>query len=257
LFSDHITKIWCRGDLEASAYTLNWLAHTLQFPEKKMGVALLVQGSHGAGKGVIGTIMRAIIGTAHYTHLTNISELLGKFNAGALEKCLLAVVDEVQLDQAKSKSQHSSIKTLITEDTHKVEQKFVASYRVNSYVNFCFLSNNADMMRVESGERRFFALQVADTYANQSQQSREYFDQLLKVSPKAVAHVLYSRDLSGFQCRSFPATKQLMLQKIMTYSSNSVERWLLKCMQAGELPGSQSALDLLRPPISLFGSGRG
>jgi len=58
-FVYHITHIWCQDD-GAAAYCLNWFASILQHPERKLQVALLVQGVHGAGKGIVAMLLRAI-----------------------------------------------------------------------------------------------------------------------------------------------------------------------------------------------------
>ena len=240
LFLNHIKHILCQNDEDAYEYTLNWLAHLLQYPEIKMKVAILLRGEHGAGKGTIAMLLRRIIGRAHFTHFTNIGELTDKFNCEFLEKCLLGVVDEVTPDGKAmrcNEAQSSQIKTLITEDTHRVEQKFMPAFQINSCVNFIFLSNREQAVKVESGERRFFALEAADTYAGpETPETKEYFRKLQAVPPEYIAHFLYRRDLSQFNPRSFPVTKQLLLQKI--FSLDSVQRWWYKQLETGSLPGS-------------------
>jgi hypothetical protein len=97
VFYEHIHKVFCHGDDVNTHYLFDWLAHLIQYPERKMSVAVLVSGAHGAGKGWVTMIMRGIIGRAHFTQFTDINELIGKFNSDGLEKCLLGVVEDLSL----------------------------------------------------------------------------------------------------------------------------------------------------------------
>jgi len=116
-FVHHITHIWCQDDDDAAAYCLNWFASVLQHPERKLQVALLVQGDHGADKGVVAMLLRAIIGRVHFTHFTNLSDALNRFNGTSLESCVLGLVDEVTLGSTHNgerDAQSSALKALIT-----------------------------------------------------------------------------------------------------------------------------------------------
>ena len=42
--------VLCAGDEPAYQYLLRWLAHAVQHPETKVGVACLVRSQEGAGK---------------------------------------------------------------------------------------------------------------------------------------------------------------------------------------------------------------
>jgi len=239
LFTNHIEQIWCQGDEVLSNYVLDWLAHLLQFPEIKMGVALLVRGDHGAGKGIITALMREIIGRAHFSNFVNLSQLTGQYNGEFLERCILAIVDEVQ----SHKEDMSKVKSFITEKTHTVEQKYIAPYEIDSFANFIFLSNSDHMMKIEAGERRFLALEVSGRYAGaETDESRRYFEKLLALGANgrasSVAHFLYTRDLSKFRPRSLPETAATMMQKLQ--SMTSVQTWWITCLREGAVPCADS-----------------
>jgi hypothetical protein len=240
VFTDHIGQIWCQGDEELSTYVLDWLAHLLQFPEKKLGVALLVRGDHGAGKGVVMTLMREMLGRAHFSSFVNLGAMTGQYNGEFLERCVLAMVDEVHTHK---EFDMSKVKALITEDTHTVEQKYVAPYQIDSFTNFIFLSNSDHMMRVEAGERRFLALDVSGRYAGaETAESRRYFEKLLALGrngrASSVAHFLYSRDISSFRPRCLPQSAATMQQKLL--SLEHVQRWWISCLREGTVPCADS-----------------
>jgi hypothetical protein len=235
VFSTHIKEVWCQGDELSLSYALNWLAHLIQYPEKKMNVAILLSGTQGAGKGIISMIMRAIIGRPHFTHFTDIKELLGQFNSDALEKCLLGMVDEVSIGGSNRDAHMSILKSLITEDTHRVEAKFMPAYRIDSYSNYIFQSNNEYMIPMDKGERRFFALKVASTWAGLGDHKKAYFKRLAAVSPAAVAHMLFNRDLSNFDTRVCPTTSHTTAMKLHSLTSDSVSSWWVQQLREGGL----------------------
>ena len=137
------------------------------------------------------------------------------------------MVDEVQTNK---EFDMSKVKALVTEDTHTVEQKYMAPYQIDSFANFIFLSNSDHMMKIEAGERRFLVLEVSGRYAGaETDESKQYFEKLLALSTggraSSIAHFLYTRDLSNFRPRSLPETRATMQQKVL--SLNDVQRWWL------------------------------
>jgi len=181
-------------------------------------------------------LMREIIGRAHFSHFVNLTQMTGQYNGEFLERCILGVVDEVQTNK---EFDMSKVKALVTEDTHTVEQKYMAPYQIDSFANFIFLSNSDHMMKIEAGERRFLALEVSGHYAGaETAESKRYFEKLLAISTRnrasSVAHFLYSRDLSNFRPRSLPETHATMLQKLL--SLGDVQRWWIRCLRDGVVP---------------------
>ena len=263
---NHLHDIWCNGDVQLSEYVLNWFAHVLQRPETKLGTALLVRGDHGnstvtwtpqcgmsfgcklsltsnffvsfsgCGKSVILTMMRDIIGRAHFTNFVNLSDVTAAYNADSLERCILGAVDEVQ---ANDKTDMSRIKALITEDRVRLEQKYIAKFEVASYTNFVLTSNSHHMMKIETSERRFLALEANGKYSgSQSPESKAYHERLRAVAPAALAHFLYTRDLKGFSSYTLPITRETVKQKLL--SLNGVQRWWIMCLREEAIPCEQS-----------------
>ena len=244
LIMHHIKHILCRDDEQNFEYVLNWLAHVIQRPHVKTAVAIAIQGREGAGKGILWIFIRAIIGPAYYSHITSMAQLTGRFNASFLKQCLFAFVDEVAVDKSTSgrAQQHADkMKTLISEDTHRIEQKHMPAITMRSYVNFVESSNHAHMLYIEDNTRRFLQLEAADTYAGiETPRTAAYFTPLLACKPAYFAHLLYTRDISAFRPRAVPVTTGLMRQKLLSYAPKSVENWWLGCLREGEFPGGSS-----------------
>ena len=241
LWWDHLEKIMCSGEPASFEYLANWLASIIQRPHVKTCVATLLQSEPGAGKGTLMQIMRQIMGE-HFSSFVNLSDLTSRFNGDGLSKCVLGMVDEVSPDARAM----SLVKCLITEPTHRLERKHMDAYHLESFANFMFLANHQFPIHIEPGERRFFIPTVSNKYAGpQTEASRLYFHALLAIPVEFIAHALYTRDISSFNCRIFPATEGQLAQKILTLSepgssSHSVEKYWLSRLQEGTLPGNNS-----------------
>ena len=90
LYTKHCLDVL--GDSPAK-YMLDHLAHILQKPQVRTGVAVLLTGSHGCGKGTIVDVFRGIIGPAHSFCTAKAKEhLFVRFSKG-LKKTILVQVD--------------------------------------------------------------------------------------------------------------------------------------------------------------------
>jgi hypothetical protein len=94
-FLDHILWIWCQRNDKHYRYCIRWMASLLQRPWYKMGVALVLRGDPGSGKGGIVTeILGKIIDECHFSHVRNLEHICGQFNGPALATASLVYVDD-------------------------------------------------------------------------------------------------------------------------------------------------------------------
>ena len=235
-FLDHLRTIWCRGDEACFRYVMGWFAMTIQRPEVKIGVALVVVGAPGAGKGVVVTdFLARIVGDHHYAHVMGIEQLLGRFSSSTTLANKLKLVDECTW--AGRKEDAARLKTIITEDTAYVEKKFMDGMNVRSLCNLLIFSNDSFAVHVERKDRRFCSLETDNRFSGaQTAASRAYFDRLRAVPVEAVASVLYQWNLSHFHSRQFPHTAFRQAQQIEAFVANSVEKWFMECLDREQLP---------------------
>lgn len=90
----HILVHFCGGEDDLADYLLNWLAFPLQRLGEKTGVAVVVKGLPGTGKGLIFNRLVAAIYGEHYAQCKDIQDLVGNFNAATAKKMF------VNLDEA-------------------------------------------------------------------------------------------------------------------------------------------------------------
>ena len=109
----HIRYIWCKNNDDLYNYIINWLAHLMQYPYKKIGVAMLLKSKQGSGKNIIWEfIADFIIGKKYSLVIGDIDRLLGRFNAIVQNK-VITICDEISNNGGAYKS-NDKLKNLIT-----------------------------------------------------------------------------------------------------------------------------------------------
>jgi hypothetical protein len=220
LMRAHILNVICGGDTVHFQYLLAWLADAVQNPGAgRPGVAVVLRGKKGTGKGVFVSAVGKIFGS-HFLHLTQSGHLTGKFNSH-LKSALLVFADEAFW--AGDRSAEGTLKGLITEETIQVEPKGKDSFSVRNNIRLIVASNEDWVVPASLDERRYFVLDVKDDHM----QDTEYFGELVKESRgggiAAMLHDLMSWPLGGINLREPPRTEALVGQILQ--SIPSIQKW--------------------------------
>lgn len=166
-FIRYVHDILAPENHKLGEWILDWCADILQDPSNKPGTSLVLVGAHGAGKTFLGEhVMSKIIGPSHSVQVNSIESLTKQFNALAENKVF------VQCDEAMHSHQKevaAKLKSLITDETMTIEQKFVNSYKAPSHSRFLFTSNDeqtAVFIDPSPHERRYTVGKVSPKHAN-------------------------------------------------------------------------------------------
>lgn len=225
---DYLRDIVCDGDLQKLEYFLNFVAHMLQHPEKKPGVMPVLLGGEGTGKGTLFQLLQALW-TRTSLLVSNIDDVVGQFNA-AIERKFIIFMDEAMF--SGDRKAQDRLKSMITETTVTVEQKYQPSRTIASYHRFIAASNHQHFAQVSSDDRRFLFLRVSEArkkdYAYWAKIHRAIEDPLVV---SALAYDLGARDLTNFNFRDRPATVEHMEQKLR--SLTGFERYWFEVLQDG------------------------
>jgi hypothetical protein len=73
----HIKKRLCLGNKKHYKYCIKWLAHLIQKPHIKIGVALVMKSKPGAGKGTLVNLLKNIMSKVYFSQPTNSNDILG------------------------------------------------------------------------------------------------------------------------------------------------------------------------------------
>jgi hypothetical protein len=154
LISKLLTHVLGGQSLEFEHF-INWLAYIFQTKEKTM-TAWVLQGVQGTGKGILYTkVLRPLFGNEHVPMraLQNIEEQFNLY----MRQALFLVVDEFHMGSANSGGAKiaDKLKNAITENTITIRAMRSNQTEVPNYTNFIFLTNRADAVKIEEGDRRY------------------------------------------------------------------------------------------------------
>jgi len=199
------------GDKAAYDYIYNWLAHLVQFPGVKMGVALGMYGPKGIGKNTLLRPLQKLFGRHYLETSKGDNDVFGEFTELLNDK-LVVTCNEAFFGGNKEKM--GVIKHLITEDTIVINTKGVSKYIQENVLNLIIMSNNDRIVPAEEDERRYAIFQLKGRYSGASTPEKErYFSRIKAVPVKAVLAALLLRDLSNWNPREIPKTDALRHQQ--------------------------------------------
>lgn len=195
----------CNGNRDHMHYFLDWLAHMVQKPWELPEVAIVLRGAQGIGKGTLMKILGKF--TRHYLHLSSSRPLVGNFN-GILANALLVFCDESVW--GGDKSAEGTLKALITEKEHSINEKMEKEYMIDNYKRFIFASNEEWAVPVGAKDRRYFVLDCNPKYKGKTNEGEFFWkiDQAMKNEGlvEAVFDFLMERDISEVNIRQAPKT---------------------------------------------------
>lgn len=234
---DHIRDNICGGDPKAFSYVMGWLASAVRKLDKPLGVALVLRGGQGTGKGMLGRAMGHIFGS-HSKQLVKADQAIGRFNA-ALGDALFVFGDEAFY--AADPRQAGALKSLITEDQIAIEAKFRDVVMRPNTVRL-FLATNEDWaVPADVDDRRFAVFDVAPN----KRSDRAYFGAIQKQLDaggyEAMLHDLLNYDLSQFDITKIPDTLARAEQKLN--SLKGCKAWLFDALGQGAISCGDGAFE--------------
>lgn len=208
LFLNHLRIVWANHDPELFEYFVSWFAQLVQRPHSKVGTAIVLVSSPGAGKNIISDIFQKfVLGFQNGVTVNGIDQVVGQFNSRIGGK-LLVTVDEVSsLSGSEYHKAFDKLKNYITDENIMIEGKGLDAISMENNLRFLFTSNNELPIKVERNCRRYAVSQCSDEKIG----DREYFDNMVKVLHTQTAgdHIfsyLLQRDIT-IDLRKIPSTK--------------------------------------------------
>jgi hypothetical protein len=177
-------------------------------------------GGQGTGKGVFFQLLKAIWSRTTLL-VSDVDEVVGKFNA-ALERHYVVCMDEALF--SGDKKSLDRLKSLVTEPTIRIEQKYQPSRSIDSVHRFFAATNHDQFAHIEKDDRRFFFLRVSSSH----QQDTDYFKRLCDSfndgqTLEGFVSFLLCLDLADFNVRERPKTTEHDSQRIK--SLNGFDRY--------------------------------
>lgn len=226
-FRDHLLNNICSTDEQHFNYLFAWIAHIVQRPRERIGIALVLRGKMGTGKTKVGEIIGSLF-PRHYFLVDDPRYVTGQFNAH-MASCLLLQADEAVW--AGDKAAEGRLKGLITAPMQQIEAKGIDPIRLDNFVRLIMTSNEEWVVPAGKDERRFAVLDVDPRCAK----NHDYFAEMdREMADGGLAHLLadlLAFDLTTVDLRNAPHTGALLEQKFRSLSS--VDAWWLERLMSG------------------------
>ena len=155
----HLLERVCGGTRLYFDYLWSWMAQMVQQPERKPGVAVVLQGAKGCGKSIVGDVLARLIGPGHRAVVKDREHVLGRFNGHLADAMLIQIEEAVWARDPKGEG---ILKSLITETDMTVERKGIEASRGQSFARILMTSNEDFVVPATVGERRFFVLRMTN-----------------------------------------------------------------------------------------------
>ena len=215
VIKDFLFEVICDCDYVLFEYLIKYLAHMLQKPEEKPGIAIVMLSQEGCGKGSMFSLLNAVWPRTTL-EVSDVDHIVGTFN-GVLERNYIVCLDEALFKGNKAGME--KLKSLITEPYIHIEQKYQPARSIQSFHRFWAASNSEHFAQISQGERRLLFLRVS----NKRKQDFTYFDTFYKAlsDPKvisALVHELSTMDISSFNVRQRPPSREHLNQRLKSLS---------------------------------------
>lgn len=159
------------------------------------------------------------------SNVTNVNDLVGDFNS-VIECKSLVILNEANIGGHTATTKlMSALKSLITDDTVRVGEKFKPKVTMRNSLNLIVASNEDKPVALEPDDRRFLVTQTSPKYKDDSQ----FFSAIDKsLTPECYSALLthYSyRDISSFNPQVIPMTEAKV--NLIKATMSPINNWLL------------------------------
>lgn len=224
-----LLDVICGGRQSEYEYLIKYIAHALQRPWEKPGVMVILLGGQGIGKGTLGKILQKIWG-ATFLQVNRIKQVVGDFN-GSLERAYIVFLDEALF--AGDRSSSDALKSLVTEPTLSINEKHQPARQIMSYHRFFSATNAEHFKNTDRDDRRDFVLRVSEHRKSDHEYWQALNREIENGGVEAFAQELIHMDLTGFNVRAKPNTRELTEQKLQ--SLDKFPRWWFDCLSQARI----------------------
>lgn len=226
---DHIFII-CGKEERVYNYFIKWIGHSLKYPHIKIGNAPIFWSKQGAGKTLVVSMLRGIMGFSKVIESSDPSrDIWGNFNHLMAESFLVNLNELQRSDTGESMGK---IKALITDETITINKKFCPSYQIQSFHRFIITTNNPGAMPTCDDERRFVFIQSDNCMRGNREYFNELFDLLKDVNVMKTLFE-YFKGLDGLDKFHSELIPETSYHSILKEESKLIEyKWLDNFMQS-------------------------
>ena len=223
-FLNHIKEIISDNNEELNEFILNWISYIIQNPSGKTESAIVLTGKYGSGKNTFTNTICELLKGYSIDNVNKIDEIVGRNNS-LLENRKLIVCNELSSADSNQYIDFDTLKSIITEKSIIISEKYQPSRPAENVVNLIFLSNHDCPIQILKGDRRYVVSETSDARINDSQ----YFGMLDKIiHTEGFYSNLFTffntRDISNWDKRKLPQTEAR--NRVINNSKSSYEMFI-------------------------------
>ena len=143
-------------DREHQCLVLDFMAHIVKHPGKKLMYAMLIKGCQNEGKSLFYNLMERMLGVSNCS-VVGTNQIKERFNGWAADK-LLCMVEEVRVSGREAHEILDSLKPLVTNRRVAIEKKGVESATMRNFCNLYLATNYDDAIPIDDGDTRYMIL---------------------------------------------------------------------------------------------------
>jgi hypothetical protein len=241
-FLGHLRKVVCGGNREHYEWLLDWLADIIQHPERKLGLVVALQGPQGAGKTLVGAIMKRLLGV-YQVVAEKPEHVTGRFN-GHLARCLLLQAEEAFWGGDRGAG---VLKHLVTGEHLMIERKGIDSEEMPNYTRLLITSNDDWLWPTGMDDRRLVIFKVRGTHRTDKAYFRRLFAEMEAGGYGRLLRFLQTRAIKRRRLEVPPRTVALEEQAVHTMSPEEV--WLRDLLKRGIVDGVVDADGRAHVPV--------
>lgn len=171
---------------------IDYLAHNVQNPGKKIHWAIILQGVQGDGKSFLAEMMRHVLGQTN-CKTVSVESLDEKFTAWAEGSCMV-FIEELKLDNYKKYETLNKLKPYITNPTVPVRKMRMDTYEAVNTTNYFALTNFKDALPIDDNDRRYCVLfsqwQSKEKLTAWMEENPNYYPDLYESMRKNVGEII-------------------------------------------------------------------
>jgi hypothetical protein len=232
-FLDHLWRVICNGDADIFNYLLDHLALIVQRPGdiKATGIAVVMRGDAGAGKGTFVELFGSLFGVGrHYIQVDKQKHLTGAFNDHLSGKVVVFADEAVW---AGDKRDIGALRRLVTERYVTVERKFKDAVTEQNCIHL-FMATNEDWVWPASvKERRGFILDIHKQVHTNQAYFNAIYDEWDAGGAQAFLAFCQQRYVPNNRLGPIPSTAALEHQQNLSF--DPVLMWWKEKLYKGEL----------------------
>ena len=187
-------------------YILDWIANIAQNPGKRNMSAIVMKGTQGAGKNTFTDILSQLFVGYSEPNISSIDDIVGRWNS-VIENKVLLVMNELMTAKDSYVQSMETLKTLITDPTMRIEEKFQPKRLSENVSNLIFISNNSKPIIIPKNDRRYLVITVNGKFVK----DKRFFTSLHNLPESFYDNLMtffLNRDISQFDPTNVPWTQE-------------------------------------------------